>query len=53
MTREDGATFVLEQGDEFKLLASNTLDEPTVATPVLLDGQILLRTHEHLYCIGK
>ena len=54
VTREDGATFVLALGDEFKLLASNTLDEDrTVATPVFVDGQILIRTRENLYCIGK
>lgn len=54
MTREDGKTFVAEQGDEFKLLGSNELtDELMVATPVFIDGQILLRTAEHLYCISK
>ena len=27
--------------------------EQTVATPVLVRGRILLRTYNHLYCIGK
>lgn len=52
ITREDGKTFVLRQGDEFKLVASNTLGEPTFATPVFVNGQILIRTQEHLYCIA-
>ena len=52
ITREDGKTFVLRQGDEFKLVASNTLGESTFATPVFVNGQILIRTQEHLYCIG-
>lgn len=54
ITREDGTTFVLAQGDEFKLLATNVLpDELVVATPVFTDGEILIRTVDHLYCIGK
>ncbi|MEX0586871.1 MAG: PQQ-binding-like beta-propeller repeat protein [Pirellulales bacterium] len=54
ITREDGVTFVLAQGDEFKVLASNELDgELVVATPVFADGQILIRTLSGLYCIGE
>lgn len=54
VTREDGATFVLALGDEFRVLAKNTVNEDrTVATPVFVDGQILIRTRENLYCIGK
>ncbi len=53
LTREDGMTFVLELGDEFKVLAKNPLDEFVVATPVIVDGQIFLRTEEQLFCIGK
>lgn len=53
ITREDGKTFVLAQGDEFKVLAANELDgTQTVATPVFVNGQILLRTDTHLYCIA-
>jgi len=54
ITREDGKTFLIEQGDDFKLLGSNELEgEFVVATPVLVDGRILIRTSERLYCIGK
>ena len=53
MTREDGKTFVVADGDEFKMLGSSELKEQTVATPVLVDGRIYLRTYENLYCIGK
>lgn len=53
ITREDATTFVLAQGPEFKVLATNELpDEFIVATPVFVDGKILFRTREHLYCIG-
>ena len=54
LTREDGTTFVLQQGDSFKLLAKNELaGEHAVATPVFVDDRILLRTYDHLYCIGR
>ncbi|HUE72717.1 MAG TPA: PQQ-binding-like beta-propeller repeat protein [Pirellulaceae bacterium] len=54
VTREDGATFVLALGDEFKLLAKNEIGrEQVVATPVFADGLIFLRTRDNLYCIGK
>ena len=53
ITREDGKTFVVESGDEFKVVAANELGEFTVATPIFSKGQLLLRTTEHLYCIGK
>ena len=53
ITREDGTTYVLAQGPEFKVLATNELtDEFIVATPVFVDGRILFRTRDHLYCIG-
>lgn len=54
ITREDGKTFVLAAGDEFKVLGENELaGEFTVATPVFADGRIYIRTLDHLYCIGK
>ena len=54
ITREDGKTFVLARGDEFKVVAANELEgEFVVATPIFADGKILIRTLTHLYCIGK
>ena len=53
ITREDGKTFVLAQGPEFKVLAENELDgSQAVATPVFVDGRIYIRTDTHLFCIG-
>ena len=52
ITREDGTTFVLDRGESYRVIATNPLDEFTVATPVFVDGKILLRTYDHLYCIG-
>ena len=50
---EKGTTYVLEQGDSFKILAVNELDEFTLASPVFTKNHILIRTYENLYCIGK
>ena len=52
VTREDGVTFVVEPGEKPQVVAENRLaDEFTAATPVFTNGQILIRTFEHLYCI--
>ena len=55
LTREDGTVFVVDAvADDFQLLAENTLsDRFTVATPVFVDGRILLRSHASLSLIGK
>lgn len=53
ITREDSVTFVVSAKDG-KLLAKNELNgEFIVASPVLVDDMILIRTFEKLYCIGK
>jgi len=48
-------TVVLATGREFKKLAQNDLGDPSVfnATPVIGNGQLLLRSDRFLYCIGK
>lgn len=55
VTRQDGTVFVLDAiGSEFKVLAQNQIaDGHTVATPVFVDGRILLRSDRHLYLVGK
>ena len=56
VTREDGQSSVLAwpaaTGGEAKLLGEGMVDEMTVATPVCIDGRVLLRTHDSLWCIG-
>ncbi|MFP6649630.1 MAG: hypothetical protein VB817_09225, partial [Pirellulaceae bacterium] len=51
--REDGAIFVVQVGTEPKIVSKNEMGESMVATPVLVDDQLFLRTLDHLYCIGK
>lgn len=48
----EGTTVVLEAGPEYKVLATNTLDEPMDASPALVDGEIYLRGTRHLYRIS-
>ena len=49
----DGAALVLEDGDTFEVVQRNTLDEGVDATPALVDGELFVRTREHLYCIAN
>jgi outer membrane protein assembly factor BamB len=53
VTALDGSTLVMDAGAEFKLLAVNRIGERVLASPVVTDGEILLRSHKHLWCIGK
>jgi len=50
-----GETLVIRPSPErFDLIATNKLDgETTRASLAFSDGQIFVRSHEHLYCIGE
>ena len=50
---EDGLTTVLKAGREFQVLAENPLGEYVLGSPAASDGQLFIRTGQHLYCIGK
>jgi outer membrane protein assembly factor BamB len=50
---DDGVTWVLKAGDKFDVVAKNDLGEPVRASPAVSRGQIFIRGHDHLYCIGK
>jgi outer membrane protein assembly factor BamB len=50
---EDGDTFVIKAGPEFKLLGKNSLDELCLATPAIARGSLILRTQTKLYRIRK
>jgi outer membrane protein assembly factor BamB len=53
ITNEDGHTFVLQQGKEYKVLAENELGEPVMATPAVVDGTLYMRGGRHLFAIGQ
>jgi outer membrane protein assembly factor BamB len=46
---EDGDTFVIQAGPDFKILGKNALDEMSMATPAVADGSLILRTANTLY----
>jgi len=50
---EDGDTFVIKAGPEFKLLGKNSLDEMCMATPAIVRGSLIVRTASKLYRISK
>lgn len=53
VTNEDGLTTVVQAGPEFKVLAENPLEDFVLSSPAISDGQIFIRTSQHLYAIGK
>jgi hypothetical protein len=52
---EDGKTFVIQAGDEFKVLSINELEEDDMgmASPAILSDRILVRTANRIYCIAR
>ncbi|QDU63281.1 outer membrane biogenesis protein BamB [Planctomycetes bacterium Pan216] len=48
-----GTTFVLEASPEYRLVATNPLEEVTNSTVVASDGSLFIRTHEGLWSIGE
>lgn len=51
---EEGNTYVIQAGPEFKLLGQNKLnDEMCMATPALLSDRLLIRTQGHLFCLKE
>ncbi len=49
---ETGTGIVVAAGPKFTLLATNRLDEPTLASYAVVDGALFIRTAGHLYRIG-
>lgn len=51
--REDGVLTVVKVGDEgMEILSQNDMGERLAATPVPVNGKLLVRGREHLFCIG-
>jgi outer membrane protein assembly factor BamB len=50
---EDGVTFAIQPGPEFKVLYTNELteDDMCMASPVIVDDKLLIRSSARLYCI--
>ena len=53
VTNEDGLTSVFAAGPAFELLAENPLNDYTLSSPAVSQGQIFIRTAKHLFAIGN
>ena len=54
VTNQRGTTVVFRPDPEkLDVVAVNALGEKTNATPAISDGEIFIRTHEHLFCIAR
>ncbi len=52
MLNDEGETFVLAAGREFRVIARNKLEERILASPAISNGRIFLRGDNNLICIG-
>jgi outer membrane protein assembly factor BamB len=52
ITDEDGVTTVFRAGPKFELLSENDLQDYTLSSPAVSDGQIFVRTASFIYAIG-
>jgi outer membrane protein assembly factor BamB len=50
---EDGTTYVIQAGPEFKVIGQNVLDEFTMASPAIHRDSLIIRTASTLYRIAK
>ena len=49
---QSGDVFVLDARKEFKVIATNSVNEPTNASLAASNGELFLRTDKALWCIG-
>ncbi len=49
---ERGVVRVIVAADRFELLAENPLNEKCLATPAIVDGDLIVRTESQLYCFA-
>ena len=49
---EDGDTYVIQAGPDFKVLGKNSLGEMALATPAIVQDSVIIRTHARLYRVG-
>jgi outer membrane protein assembly factor BamB len=53
ITNEEGHSYVLALGAEYKLLAENDLGETVMATPAIAGSDLYIRGGKHLFAIGE
>lgn len=50
---QGGDCFVFRASPKFELLATNSMGEKIIASIAVSDGQLFIRGHQNLFCIGK
>ena len=53
LSNEDGEMLVVAAGRQFRLIGTNTMGEPLMATPALSDGVMYVRSASTLFAIGS
>jgi outer membrane protein assembly factor BamB len=53
VTDQRGDTYILAAKPKFELIRRNSLGEHTNASLAISDGEIFIRTDQHLWCIGN
>ena len=53
LSNEDGEMLVVAAGRQFRLIATNTMAEPLMATPALSDGVMYVRSASALFAVGS
>jgi len=48
---EEGDTYVIEAGNEYRLVRTNSLDDFSMATLAIVGDRLLIRTQHRLYSI--
>jgi outer membrane protein assembly factor BamB len=53
LTGRSGTTVVIEDANQLKIVASNSVGETVDATPAPVDNQLFIRGEKHLFCISN
>lgn len=50
---QGGDAFVFRAAPKFELLATNSLGEQVIGSIAVSDGQLFIRSYQHLWCVGR
>lgn len=53
LTGRDGKSVVIKDADTLEVVAANRLEDRFDASPAIAGGELFLRGHEFVYCIGE
>lgn len=53
LTDRSGKMVVISDSDDFKVLATNSLEEGIDATPAIVGNEMFIRSAKHLFCIAE